>query len=134
MLVRCGGARTILAWMVGSCSVTSLGTLMEPRNLLRSFDLAARAAGIKPAKDPKAPRGTKTGVDFHGLRHDFAGLLGELGVPLHVVRSMIGHSEDAMTARHRRFRAGRSLIRPGAMPTRPPARVPEMCGGRCSGP
>jgi integrase len=70
---------------------------MEPRNLLRSFDLAARAAGIKPAKDPKAPRGTKTGVDFHGLRHDFAGLLGELGVPLHVVRSMIGHSEDAMT-------------------------------------
>ena len=54
-------------------------------------------AGIKPEKDPSGRQGVKTGIDFHGLRDDFAGLPGELGVPLHVARSMIGHSEDAMT-------------------------------------
>ena len=60
----------------GFVFVTGKGTLLEPRNLGRSFDTACRRAGIKPPRDPAAPRGTKSGVDFHGLRHDFASMLG----------------------------------------------------------
>jgi integrase len=70
------------------------GTLREPRNMSRSFDTACRRAGIKPPKDPAAPRGTRSGVDFHGLRHDFASLLGELHVPQHVAMQMAGHSHE----------------------------------------
>ncbi len=77
--------------------VTGKGTLLEPRNLGRSFDAACRRAGIKPPKDPAAPRGTKSGTDFHGLRHDFASMLGDLGVPQHVAMRMVGHSQPSMT-------------------------------------
>ncbi len=77
--------------------VSRVGTLLEPRNISRSFDAACRQAGIKPPKDPNAKAGAKSGVDFHGLRHDFASLLGEQGVPQHVAMRMVGHNQPSMT-------------------------------------
>jgi integrase len=78
--------------------VTQIGTLLEARNLERSFDAACRAAGLKPAVDPNAPRGAKGMLSFHVLRHDFGSLLLEAGVPGRTAAEMMGHSDYAMTA------------------------------------
>jgi integrase len=76
--------------------VTSVGTLLEPRNVSRSFDAACIRAGLRPPKEPGVKR-ERSDVDFHGLRHDFASLLGRLGVPLRVAKDMLGHSNELMT-------------------------------------
>src|SRR5919201_612575 len=61
--------------------VTSAGTLLEPRNVSRSFDAACTRAGLRPPKEPGVKR-ERSAVNFHALRHDFASLLGKLGVHL----------------------------------------------------
>jgi integrase len=60
------------------------GTPMEPDNLRRSWEQIRRAAGIGQ-------------VRFHDLRHTCVTLLLDLGVPPHVVREIVGHSDIGVT-------------------------------------
>ncbi len=60
------------------------GTPMEPDNLRRSWEQIRHAAGIGQ-------------VQFHDLRHTCVTLLLDLGVPPHVVREIVGHSDIGVT-------------------------------------
>lgn len=53
---------------------------MEPDNLRRSWDAIRAKAGLGATR-------------FHDLRHTCVTLLLELGVPPHVVRDIVGHSD-----------------------------------------
>jgi integrase len=64
---------------------SSMGTVQEPRALNRALEPACRRAGVPPYTP-------------HALRHDFAGLLLESGVPDRVVMEMMGHAEYETTA------------------------------------
>jgi integrase len=61
-----------------------IGTPMEPDNLRRSWDRIRTAAGLDS-------------VRFHDLRHTCVSLLLDLGVPPHVVREIVGHSDIEVT-------------------------------------
>ena len=60
------------------------GTPMEPDNLRRSWYAIRKAAGLGETR-------------FHDLRHTCVTLLLELGVPPHVVRDIVGHSDIEVT-------------------------------------
>lgn len=60
------------------------GTPMEPDNLRRSWYAIRAAAGLGQTR-------------FHDLRHTCVTLLLELGVPPHVVRDIVGHSDIEVT-------------------------------------
>lgn len=60
------------------------GTPMEPDNLRRSWYAIRRAAGLEQTR-------------FHDLRHTCVTLLLDLGVPPHVVRDIVGHSDIDVT-------------------------------------
>ena len=60
------------------------GTPMEPDNLRRSWYTIRRDAGLGQTR-------------FHDLRHTCVTLLLELGVPPHVVRDIVGHSDIEVT-------------------------------------
>jgi integrase len=60
------------------------GTPMEPDNLRRSWDPIRQAAALGP-------------VRFHDLRHTCVTLLLDLGVPPHIVRDIVGHSDIEVT-------------------------------------
>lgn len=59
---------------------------MEPGNLNRRFKAVLKRAGLP------------TTTRFHDLRHSCATLLLAQGVPLVVVRDMLGHSQISTTA------------------------------------
>ncbi|GLZ08865.1 site-specific integrase [Actinomadura sp. NBRC 104412] len=61
-----------------------LGTPMEPDNLRRSWGRIRAAAGLD-------------GMRFHDMRHTCVSLLLALGVPPHVVREIVGHSDIEVT-------------------------------------
>lgn len=61
-----------------------IGTPMEPDNLRRSWGRICKAAGLD-------------GVRFHDIRHTCVSLLLDLGVPPHVVRDIVGHSDIEVT-------------------------------------
>ncbi len=61
-----------------------LGTPMEPDNLRRSWGRIRAAAGLD-------------GVRFHDMRHTCVTLLLDLGVPPHIVRDIVGHSDIGVT-------------------------------------
>lgn len=63
---------------------TELGTAVDPRNLLRTFILAAKNTGPE-------------GVGLHALRHCAATAMLDAGVPLHVVSRILGHGSVAIT-------------------------------------
>lgn len=68
------------------CTSAASGWKMwDPDNTGRLFERIRDAAGIGKEHTP------------HGMRHDFAGLLGELEVPLHVAMALLGHSQSMMT-------------------------------------
>ena len=69
----------------GLVFTSRLGTPMEPRNAVRSFKAALKAAGLPERR-------------FHDLRHSCASLLLAEGVPLKVVAEMLGHSTIRLTA------------------------------------
>jgi integrase len=71
----------------GTVFTSTVGTILEPRNVYRYFDRVRDKAGL-PAHT------------FHGLRHDFASLLLAAGVADRVVMEMMGHSSISMTARY----------------------------------
>jgi integrase len=60
------------------------GTPMEPDNLRRSWYAIRKAAGLGQTR-------------FHDLRHTCVTLLLDLGVPPHVVRDIVGHSDIEVT-------------------------------------
>ncbi len=60
------------------------GTPLEPDNLRRSWATIRHAASID-------------GVRFHDLRHTCVTLLLDLGVPPHIVREIVGHSDIDVT-------------------------------------
>lgn len=61
-----------------------IGTPMEPDNLRRSWGRIRAAAGLD-------------GVRFHDMRHTCVSLLLDLGVPPHIVREIVGHSDIEVT-------------------------------------
>jgi integrase len=68
----------------GLVFTSSVGTLIEPRNLSRLFDQLIAAAGVRR-------------IRFHDLRHTCASLLLAQGVPTRVVMDVLGHSQIAIT-------------------------------------
>lgn len=74
-----------LRWTATDLVFTStVGTVIEPRNLSRLFDQLIAAAGVRR-------------IRFHDLRHTCASLLLAQGVPPRVVMDVLGHSQIAIT-------------------------------------
>ena len=69
----------------GLVFTTSVGTPMDGPRVTRTFQKLLKAAGLPPHR-------------FHDLRHDCATLLLAQGVPLRVVKEMLGHSQISLTA------------------------------------
>jgi integrase len=64
---------------------TTIGTLIEPRNVNRAFTAALKRAGM----EHRSP---------HSLRHDFAGLLLSSGVASRVTQELMRHTRYELTA------------------------------------
>lgn len=60
------------------------GTPMEPDNLRRRWGRVRAAAGLESMR-------------FHDIRHTCVSLLMDLGVPPHIVRDIVGHSDIKVT-------------------------------------
>jgi integrase len=73
------------AWPdAGLVFTSTVGTVIEPRNLTRLFDQLTEKAGVRR-------------IRFHDLRHTCASLLLAQGVPPRVVMDVLGHSQIAIT-------------------------------------
>ena len=73
------------AWVDSGLVFTStVGTVIEPRNLTRFFDEQIAKAGVRR-------------IRFHDLRHTCASMLLAQGVPARVVMDVLGHSQLAIT-------------------------------------
>lgn len=70
---------------LGLVFTTSIGTIIEPTNLRRSFDAAIVKAGVRR-------------IRFHDLRHTCASLLLAEGVPMRAIMEILGHSAMAITS------------------------------------
>ncbi|WP_448221208.1 tyrosine-type recombinase/integrase [Gordonia iterans] len=68
----------------GMVFTTELGTMVDPRNLLRVVQSAATSAGLE-------------GVRAHSLRHSAAVAMLEAGVHIKAVADILGHSSIAIT-------------------------------------
>lgn len=68
----------------GMVFCTELGTMVDPRNLLRTVELAAAKAGIE-------------GVGAHTMRHSAAVAWLESGVHIKAVADLLGHSSISIT-------------------------------------
>ncbi|MCB9175986.1 MAG: site-specific integrase [Caldilineae bacterium] len=64
---------------------TTVGTPLDGPNVTRTFQRLLKNAGLPPHR-------------FHDLRHDCATLLLAQGVPLRVVKEILGHSQISLTA------------------------------------
>jgi integrase len=69
----------------GLVFTTEIGTPLEPRNVLRRFELLEERAGLR-------------GVTLHTLRHSAASFLLAAGTHTKVVQEHLGHSSYAITA------------------------------------
>lgn len=81
-----GPEPTINGKPAGYVFTSVVGTVLEPRNVYRSFESMRHRAGL----DEKT---------FHQLRHDCASLLLAQGVPMYVVSQILRHSSPTITAR-----------------------------------
>jgi integrase len=63
---------------------TTVGTILEPRNLSRTFEHLVQKSGVRR-------------IRFHDLRHTCASLLLAQGVPPRVVMHVLGHSQVSIT-------------------------------------
>jgi integrase len=68
----------------GLVFTTEIGTAVDPRNILRTIQIAARKAGM-------------AGVGVHTLRHSAAVAWLEAGVHIKAVADLLGHSSIAIT-------------------------------------
>jgi integrase len=71
----------------GPVFTSTVGTILEPRNVYRYFDRVRDNADLG-------------GHTFHGLRHDFASSLLAGGTPQRIVMEMMGHTNYSMTTRY----------------------------------
>jgi integrase len=72
-------------WQESGLVFTSrIGTLIEPDNLRRSWGRIRERVGLGA-------------VRFHDIRHTCVSLLLDLGVPPHIVRDIVGHSDIEVT-------------------------------------
>jgi integrase len=104
----------------GPAFTSTVGTILEPRNVYRYSD------GVRG----KADLGSHT---FHGLRHDFASLLLAGGTPQRIVIEMIGHSNYSMTTRYQHVPDAlqrEAADRLDAFLQREVRAVPSSAGGR----
>lgn len=69
----------------GHIFTTSIGTPIDPRNLLREFKTICERAGLG-------------NWHVHELRHSAASLMLAMGVPIQVVSEVLGHASIRMTA------------------------------------
>jgi integrase len=69
----------------GFVFTSEVGTVLEPRKVDQYFAGVRERAGLD-------------GHTFHGLRHDFAGLLLAANIPGRIVAEMMGHSDYSITA------------------------------------
>ncbi|MFE2096632.1 tyrosine-type recombinase/integrase [Streptomyces sp. PTD9-10] len=67
----------------GLVFTSRIGTPVEPDNLRRSWDPLRKRLGLE--------------IRFHDLRHSAVSLLLDLGVPPHIVRQIVGHSDIGVT-------------------------------------
>ncbi|MEU1922582.1 tyrosine-type recombinase/integrase [Streptomyces albogriseolus] len=73
-----------MGWKEHGLIFTSrIGTPLEPDNLRRSWDPLRKRLGLD--------------IRFHDLRHSAVSLLLDLGVPPHIVRQIVGHSDIGVT-------------------------------------
>jgi integrase len=73
------------AWHdLGLVFTSTVGTVVEPRNLARLFDALTKQAGVRH-------------VRFHDLRHTCASLLLAQDVSPRVVMEVLGHSQLSIT-------------------------------------
>ena len=83
--LRKSGLRAGNQWQdTGLVFTTELGTPVEPRNVLRTIELAAHKAGI-------------VDVGVHTLRHSAAVAWLESGTHIKAVADLLGHSSIAIT-------------------------------------
>lgn len=76
-----------LSWQNFNLTFTTRnGTPLSQRNVLRVFKRLLSISGLPD-------------VHFHSLRHSFASILLQNGVPIHTVSKMLGHSSPAITLR-----------------------------------
>ena len=68
----------------GLVFTSTIGTVIEPRNLARTLDHLIVEAGVRR-------------IRFHDLRHTCASLLLAQGVPPRVVMDVLGHSQISIT-------------------------------------
>jgi len=68
----------------GHVFVSTIGTPIDDRKVLREFDAIVKAAGLPKQR-------------FHDLRHAAITLLGAQGVPLKVIAEIVGHSDIRLT-------------------------------------
>ncbi|HEX8511057.1 MAG TPA: tyrosine-type recombinase/integrase [Propionibacteriaceae bacterium] len=68
----------------GLVFTTTIGTVIEPRNLARVLDGLIMAAGVRR-------------IRLHDMRHTCASLLLAQGVPARVVMEVLGHSQLGIT-------------------------------------
>lgn len=81
-----GPEPTIDGKPAGFVFTSMVGTVLEPRNVYRTFEGMRARAGL----DDKT---------FHQLRHDCASLLLAQGVPMYAVSQILRHSSPTITAR-----------------------------------
>ena len=68
----------------GLVFTTTVGTVIEPRNLARVLDALVAEAGVRR-------------IRLHDMRHTCASLLLAQGVPARVVMEVLGHSQLGIT-------------------------------------
>jgi integrase len=68
--------------------ISTKGTPLDPDNVTHRFKVFVKAAGLPDD------------IHFHTLRHSCATLLLAQGVPIHVVKDILGHSQISTTMRY----------------------------------
>lgn len=96
---------------VAACYRESRSTLSG--QLKRIFD----AAGIETSVRIEGRRWKAPEATFHSLRHTFVSMSANAGVPLHVVQSIVGHTNVAMTRHYYHESEGALRAAIAAIPT-----------------
>ena len=109
------GRREYVMPRVAACYRDSRPRLSS--QLKRIFDEAGIETSVRiEGRRWKAPEAT-----FHSLRHTFVSMSANAGVPLHVVQSIVGHTNVAMTRHY--YHENEAVLRAAI------AAIPTICGG-----